>query len=131
MEFEGGIYSYVCVGFGEYIGFNSVWGYWLVGILGNVVIIMLLFSILGYFFLIFKGGNNVVFIVGVLFLLWIFYFLILFGICEVFIMNVIVIIGKLVLIVLFIVVMVIVFCWDIFIYDFWGEGMILFFVIFG
>ena len=49
-ELEGGIYSYARAGFGEYIGFNSAWGYWLAGILGNVATIMLLFSTLGYFF---------------------------------------------------------------------------------
>lgn len=32
-ELEGGIYSYARAGFGEYIGFNSAWGYWLAGIL--------------------------------------------------------------------------------------------------
>ncbi|MBJ3792934.1 amino acid permease, partial [Bacillus sp. OA1] len=123
-ELEGGIYSYARAGFGEYIGFNSAWGYWLAGILGNVATIMLLFSTLGYFFPIFKGGNNVASIVGASLLLWTLHFLILFGIREASIMNVIATIGKLVPIVLFIVVMVTAFRWDTFTHDFWGEGTI-------
>ncbi|PEY70199.1 basic amino acid/polyamine antiporter [Bacillus thuringiensis] len=121
-ELEGGIYSYARAGFGEYIGFNSAWGYWLAGILGNVATIMLLFSTLGYFFPIFKGGNNVASIVGASLLLWTLHFLILFGIREASIMNVIATIGKLVPIVLFIIVMVTAFRWDTFTHDFWGEG---------
>lgn len=123
-ELEGGIYSYARAGFGEYIGFNSAWGYWLAGILGNVATIMLLFSTLGYFFPIFKGGNSVASIVGASLLLWTLHFLILFGIREASIMNVIATIGKLVPIVLFIVVMVTAFRWDTFTHDFWGEGTI-------
>ncbi len=123
-ELEGGIYSYARAGFGEYIGFNSAWGYWLAGILGNVATIMLLFSTLGYFFPIFKGGNSVASIVGASLLLWTLHFLILFGIREASIMNVIATIGKLVPIVLFIVVMVTAFRWDTFTQDFWGEGTI-------
>ena len=93
-ELEGGIYSYARAGFGEYIGFNSAWGYWLAGILGNVATIMLLFSTLGYFFPIFKGGNSVASIVGASLLLWTLHFLILFGIREASIMNVIATIGN-------------------------------------
>ncbi len=103
---------------------TSAWGYWLAGILGNVATIMLLFSTLGYFFPIFKGGNSVASIVGASLLLWTLHFLILFGIREASIMNVIATIGKLVPIVLFIVVMVTAFRWDTFTHDFWGEGTI-------
>ncbi|WP_417901925.1 amino acid permease, partial [Bacillus toyonensis] len=76
----------------------------------------------GYFFPIFKGGNNVASIVGASLLLWTLHFLILFGIREASIMNVIATVGKLVPILLFIVVMVTAFRWDTFTHDFWGEG---------
>ncbi|CAI8904861.1 arginine/ornithine antiporter [Bacillus cereus VDM021] len=123
-ELEGGIYSYARTGFGEYVGFNSAWGYWLAGILGNVATIMLLFSTLGYFFPIFKGGNNVASIVGASLLLWTLHFLILIGIREASIMNFVATIGKLVPILLFIAVMVTAFRWDTFTHDFWGEGTV-------
>jgi Amino acid transporters len=35
-ELEGGIYSYARAGFGEFLGFNSAWGYWVSAWLGNV-----------------------------------------------------------------------------------------------
>lgn len=121
-ELEGGIYSYARAGFGEYIGFNSAWGYWIAGILGNVATIMLLFNSLAYFFPIFNGGNNVPSIIGASILLWVLHFLILIGIREASIMNVIATIGKLVPILLFIVVMITAFNWDTFTQDFWGTG---------
>ena len=34
-ELTSGIYSYARAGFGEYIGFNSAWGYWLSAILAK------------------------------------------------------------------------------------------------
>ncbi|CAM4230955.1 amino acid APC transporter [Bacillus manliponensis] len=123
-ELEGGIYSYARAGFGEYIGFNSAWGYWIAGILGNVATIMLLFNSLAYFFPIFSGGNNVPSIIGASVLLWGLHFLILVGIREASIMNVIATIGKLVPIVLFIVIMITAFRWDTFTHDFWGAGAV-------
>ena len=122
-ELEGGIYSYARAGFGEYIGFNSAWGYWLAGILGNVATIMLLFSTLGYFFQFSKEEIMLRLSLGHHFYYGHF-ILILFGIREASIMNVIATIGKLVPIVLFIVVMVTAFRWDTFTHDFWGEGTI-------
>ncbi|MDR4458642.1 amino acid permease, partial [Bacillus tropicus] len=82
------IYSYARAGFGEYIGFNSAWGYWLAGVLGNVATIMLLFSTLGSFFPIFKGGNSVSSIVASSLLLWTLHFLILVGIRDASIIDV-------------------------------------------
>ncbi|WP_242221808.1 arginine-ornithine antiporter [Bacillus cereus group sp. BfR-BA-01380] len=130
-ELEGGIYSYARAGFGEYIGFNSAWGYWIAGILGNVATIMMLFNSLAYFFPIFKGGNNVASIVGASLLLWTLHFVILVGIREASIMNFIATIGKLVPIVLFIVIMVIAFRWDTFTHDFWGKGTVSLSSVFG
>ena len=35
-DLDGGIYSYAQVGFGDFIGFSSAWGYWFAAFLGNV-----------------------------------------------------------------------------------------------
>ena len=32
-QLKGGIYSYAAVGFGDFLGFNSAWGYWISAIL--------------------------------------------------------------------------------------------------
>ena len=49
-ELKDGIYTYSKVGFGEYIGFNSAWGYWISHILGNVSYIVLFIFALHSFF---------------------------------------------------------------------------------
>ena len=49
-ELTGGIFTYAKEGFGEFIGFNSAWGYWLSAWLGNVA----------FFILIFKTFNSLV-----------------------------------------------------------------------
>src|SRR6188768_1879867 len=35
-ELNAGPYAYAKAGFGEYVGFNSAWGYWISAFLGNV-----------------------------------------------------------------------------------------------
>jgi arginine:ornithine antiporter/lysine permease len=36
-------------GFGDFIGFNSAWGYWISAFLGNVAYAVAIFSALSYF----------------------------------------------------------------------------------
>ena len=43
-DLTGGIYSYAREGFGEFIGFNSAWGYWLSAWIGNVAFFILMFK---------------------------------------------------------------------------------------
>jgi arginine:ornithine antiporter/lysine permease len=56
-ELEG-IFSYAEKGFGPFAGFISGWGYWLSAWLGNVAFATILMSAIGYFFPIFKSGQN-------------------------------------------------------------------------
>ena len=49
-ELTAGIYSYAKAGFGQYMGFNSAWGYWISGALGNVAFAILLNDAIGYFY---------------------------------------------------------------------------------
>lgn len=42
----GGIFNYANEGFGEFIGFNSAWGYWMSAWIGNVALYILLFKTL-------------------------------------------------------------------------------------
>lgn len=47
-DLKGGIYSYAQDGFGDFMGFNSAWGYWLSAWLGNIAFIaasLLLWSV--------------------------------------------------------------------------------------
>lgn len=45
-DLVGGIYSYARAGFGDFLGFNSAWGYWAAGFLGNVAFFVLFFKTL-------------------------------------------------------------------------------------
>jgi len=57
-ELKAGIYSYAKEGFGSLAGFEMAWGYWLSAAFGNVAFAVLIMQTIGYFFPIFKGGNN-------------------------------------------------------------------------
>ncbi len=100
-DLKSGIYTYARDGFGDYMGFNSAWGYWSVGWLGNV----------SYLALFFKTMNDLLgekalspiaaFLIGSV-VLWFFYFILMAGIREGAILNFIVTIAKLLPIVLII-----------------------------
>ena len=45
-DLESGIFNYARAGFGEYIGFNSAWGYWISSLIKNAAYGTLIFSAL-------------------------------------------------------------------------------------
>lgn len=57
-DLTSGIYSYAKEGFGEFVGFNSAWGYWMSAMLAQLSFITLLFAALGNFFDVFGSGSN-------------------------------------------------------------------------
>ncbi|WP_281745999.1 arginine-ornithine antiporter [Thermanaerovibrio acidaminovorans] len=119
-ELDGGIYSYAKAGFGDFIGFNSAWGYWLSAWLGNVAFLVLLFEAIAYFFPVFE--NKTMAVLGASVILWGIHFLVLRGVRDAAIVNLITTVGKLVPIIFFAIVAVISFKADIFNADFWGTG---------
>ncbi|WP_048602155.1 arginine-ornithine antiporter [Rubeoparvulum massiliense] len=119
-ELDGGVYSYARAGFGEFLGFNSAWGYWLSAWLGNVAYLTLLFGALAYFFPIFGEGNNLASVIGASVLLWVVHSLVLSGIRQASIVNMITTIAKLVPILLFIIFVILAFNVDKFTFNFWG-----------
>lgn len=120
-DLNSGIFSYAQEGFGDYIGFNSVWGYWISVIIGNVAFGTLLFSALGYFFPIFGNGQNIASIIGASIILWIMHFMILRGLNQAAIINTVVLLAKLIPIAIFIVCIIFGFNKEIFMQDFWGD----------
>ena len=121
-DLEGGIFSYATAGFGKFMGFNSAWGYWFSAWLGNVAYATLLFSSIGYFFPIFKGGQNIVSILGASVLLWLVHSLILRGVQSAALVNLITTIAKLVPVFLFIILGIFAFHFKTFTGDLWGNG---------
>ena len=121
-ELNAGPYAYAKAGFGNFVGFNSAWGYWLSAFLGNVAYAVAIFSALSYFFPVFGDGNNLPSILGASVCLWLIHALVLKGIKQAAFVNVVTTIAKLVPIFLFILIAIIAFNWDKFTFNFWGQG---------
>ena len=121
-DLNAGPYAYAKAGFGNFVGFNSAWGYWLSAFLGNVAYAVAIFSALSYFFPVFGDGNNLPSIIGASLCLWLIYALVMKGIKEAAFVNVVTTIAKLVPLFLFILIAIIAFNWDKFTFNFWGQG---------
>lgn len=105
-ELTNGVFSYAKEGFGEFVGFNSAWGYWSSALLCNVSYMTLLFGAIGYFFPVFGQGNNLVSIVCASVIIWILNGLVLRGVKEAAALNILTTIAKLVPIFVFIVAVI-------------------------
>ena len=123
-DLDAGIFSYAREGFGDYIGFNSVWGYWISVIIGNVAFGTLLFSALGYFFPVFGDGQNIASIIGASVLLWIIHYILLKGLDKAALLNAIVMLAKLIPLVIFLICIVTAFKINLFAADFWGNNVL-------
>lgn len=123
-DLTNGIYSYAKEGFGEFVGFNSAWGYWMSALISNVSYITLLFGALGYFFPIFGAGNNGISILCGSIAVWLMVALVLKGVEQATVINIIVTICKLIPIFVFIVTVPLLraFDFDIFMTNFLGNG---------
>src|SRR6516162_680225 len=119
---NAGPYAYAKDGFGEFMGFNSAWGYWISAFLGNVAYAVAIFSALSRFFPLFGGGNNLPSIIGASICLWLIHTLVLTGVKQAAFVNIVTTIAKLVPLFLFVIVAIVAFHWDNFHFDFWGSG---------
>ncbi|MEX5669948.1 amino acid permease, partial [Pseudomonas neuropathica] len=61
---DNGVFAYARALGGEYLSFNSAWGYWISAWIGNVSYLVILFAALSYFFPLFGEGNNKAAIAG-------------------------------------------------------------------
>lgn len=113
-ELDAGPYAYALAGFGEFVGFNSAWGYWLSAWIGNVSYLVILFSALAYFFPAFGDGNTWPAILGASVVLWLVHGLVLAGVREAVIVNAVTTIAKVAPIVLFIGLVAAAFHWAMF-----------------
>lgn len=118
-ELKGGIYSYAKAGFGEFVGFNSAWGYWMSSFLGNVAFFILIFKTINS--LIGESYNMNTFLAFVLAsaLLWFYQFIISKGIKEASVINAFVTVAKIIPIILVIVFGALVFSSGTFNVDNW------------
>ena len=118
---DAGPYAYARAGCGDFVGFNSAWGYWLSAWLGNVSYVVLIFGALSYFYPAFGAeGNTTQAIIGASIVLWVTHALVLMGIKQAAVINVVTTVAKLVPILLFILLVAVAFNLPKFNLDFWG-----------
>lgn len=119
---NAGPYAYAKAGFGDFVGFNSAWGYWISAFLGNVAYAVAIFSALSYFVPFFGDGNTLPAIIGASICLWAIHALVLRGVKEAAFINVVTTLAKLVPLFVFILVALLAFNWDKFTLNFWGTA---------
>lgn len=93
-ELEGGIYSYAREAAGEFVGFNSAWGYWWSVLFGNLAYFFAIPKILSTYFPILAENKWAALILSSI-LLWSYFVLIISGIKTAGIANVLITILKL------------------------------------
>lgn len=123
-DLVSGICSYAKEGFGDYVGFNSAWGYWMSALLAQLSFITLLFAALGNFLPVFGKGNNVTSMVVATILIWLLALLVLRGVNEAVAINAVVVIAKIIPIIVVIIAIIFAgaFKWSTFVGNFSGEG---------
>lgn len=116
---ENGVFAYARALGGEYLSFNSAWGYWISGWIGNVSYLVILFAALSYFFPMFGEGSNKAAIAGVSVVLWSLHWMILRGMRTAARANALTTVAKIVPLVLFIGLVIAAFQRETFNIDFW------------
>lgn len=120
-DLDNGVYAYARALSGEYVGFNSAWGYWISAWIGNVGYLVAAFGALGYFYPAFGEGNTPAAIIGASIVVWIVHTLVLRGIQGAAVLNAVVTLAKVAPLVLFIALVVIAFQIETFTLNFWGD----------
>jgi arginine:ornithine antiporter / lysine permease len=122
-KINDGLYGYVREGFGDYIGFNAAWGYWISAWMSCTSYLVILFSALGSFDCLsfFGHGTTLPAVTTAIIFLWIVHYFVLKGIYRAFLLNCLVTLAKIVPIGLFIVCVSLTFKISTFKVDFWGS----------
>lgn len=121
-DLNNGVYAYARAMSGDYVGFNSAWGYWVSAWIGNVGYLVAAFSAMGYFFPAFGEGNTTLAVIGASIVLWTVHALVLRGIQGAAVLNAVVTVAKVVPLLLFIGLVALAFQVDTFTLSFWGDA---------
>ncbi len=122
-DLDAGVYAYAKAGFGDYVGFNSAFGYWASACAGNTSYWVLIMATTSSLFPALGAGDTFVAVIVSSVGVWLFFYLILRGVREAAIINRIATIAKVVPILAFIGLAAIAFQADVFVDNFWGgEG---------
>ncbi|MDR0206892.1 MAG: basic amino acid/polyamine antiporter [Bacteroidales bacterium] len=122
-DLNNGIASYAKAGFGDYIGFNSAWGYWISAVCANVSYFVIIFNALSYFFpeLFERDHLTIGAFIGGTAIIWFIQYLVCKGIKKAAMLNVVVQIAKFLPILLFLIILIAVFNMDKFSFDFFSR----------
>jgi arginine:ornithine antiporter / lysine permease len=120
-ELNNGVYAYARAAAGDYVGFNSAWGYWVSAWIGNVGYLVAAFGALGYFYPAFGEGNTTAAVLGASIVLWVVHALVLRGIQGAAVLNAVVTLAKVAPLALFILLVSLAFQADTFTFAFWGD----------
>lgn len=119
-EQDNGVYAYAQALAGDYVGFNSAWGYWVSAWIGNVGYLVAAFAALGAFVPAFGEGNTPLAMAAASVVLWTVHALVLRGIQGAAVLNAVVTVAKLLPLLLFIVLVALAFEFRTFERQFWG-----------
>lgn len=122
-DITDGIYKYAKVGFGNFSGFHSAWGYWISNVISNASYPVLLVQTLNYFFPSIGPINSINGLLLGTLLIWIVIGIALTGDIGLKFINVLATIGKVIAIFLGIVILYIGFDKQIFFKDFWSVSL--------
>jgi arginine:ornithine antiporter / lysine permease len=113
-DIQSGVYGYAKHGFGDYVGFNAAWGYWLNALLGNASYLIYIFATLGNFaiFKFFGNGTNLTALICESVLIWLIYILIIRGIKGASIVNIVISSVKILALLAVIIIFIIGFNWS-------------------
>lgn len=120
-DLNQGIYEYAREGFGNYMGFNIAWGYWLCVILGNVAFAVMLNDAMGAFFPVFLTHSwpTLIFCIA---LVWIMYVIVIIGETTASFINTVMTILKFSAIIIIITILIFYFQFEQFTADIWGDN---------
>ncbi|ALE59016.1 arginine-ornithine antiporter [Paraburkholderia sp. RL17-368-BIF-A] len=121
-QLDNGIYAYAQASAGDFVGFNSAWGYWVSAWIGNVGYLVIVFGTLGYFFPVFGDGNTPSAVLAASIALWSMHAVILRGVRSAAVLNAITTIAKVIPLLLFIVLAALAFRSHVIAQDFWGNA---------
>lgn len=119
-DLNAGIYQYAQKGFGNYVGFNMAWGYWLCTATGNVAYAVMLNDSAGAFFPVFLNHGWPTVLFGSA-LIWLMYFLVIRGVQTASLLNKLMTGIQLASLVLIVAILIIYFKMGMFTWDFWGQ----------
>lgn len=122
-DIDDGVYGYARHGFGDYLGFNAAWGYWMSVWVGNAGYVVIFFATLGSFsyFSFLGSGTTQTALICEVSVLWMLHFFVSKGVRNAALVNVVITVAKIVPILLFILCLVLAFKVDVFKIDFWGS----------